>query len=120
YGYWNGDELVVDWGYQNPWRIQQLGPELEHLDLKQVIAEPKDVAASSAVERTESSWRMVSVFLWKQGRFNRFLNLIAKHDKAGYPTYFEAAMEMPLEKILPLWQDYLADAAKHHAEILKS
>lgn len=118
YGYWKGDELVTYWGYQNPWRIQQLGPELEHLDLKQVIADPKDTAASSAVERSESSWRMVSVFLWKQGRFNRFLNLIAKHDKAGYPTYFEAAMDMPLEKILPLWQDYLDDAAKHRLEIL--
>ena len=56
---------------------------------------------------------MVSVFLWQQGRFIRFLHLIAKHDKAGYPTYFEAAMEMPIEKILPLWQKYLDEVAAH-------
>ena len=61
---------------------------------------------------------MVSVFLWQQGRFKRFLNLIAKHDKAGYPTYFEAAMEMPIEKILPRWQIYLDDVAAHRAKNL--
>jgi hypothetical protein len=118
YGYWKDGELVAYWGYQNPWRIQQLGNNLAQLDLKEVIADPKQTGASSAVERSESSWRMVSVFLWQQGRFKRFLNLIAAHDKAGYPTYFEAAMEMPVEKILPLWQNYLDDAAAHRTKIL--
>jgi hypothetical protein len=61
---------------------------------------------------------MASVFLWQQGRFKRFLNLIAAHDKAGYPTYFEAAMEMPVEKILPLWQDYLNGVATQRTKIL--
>ena len=100
------------------WRIQQLGTNLTQLDLKQVIADPQAAEASSAVERSESSWRMVSVFLWQQGRFKRFLSLIAAHDKAGYPTYFEAAMEMPVEKILPRWQAYLNDAAEHRARNL--
>jgi hypothetical protein len=119
YGYWKDGELVAYWGYQNPWRIQQLGNNLAQLDLNQVIADPKETEASSAVERSESSWRMASVFLWQQGRFKRFLNLIATHDKTGYPTYFEAAMEMPVEKILPLWQDYLNDAAAHRTKILQ-
>ena len=119
YGYWQDGELVAYWGYQNPWRIQQLGNNLTQLDLQQVIAGTDRTEASLAVERTESSWRMVSVFLWQQGRFKRFLNLIATHDKAGYPTYFEAAMEMPVKKILPLWQNYLNDAAVHRAEILQ-
>jgi len=118
YGYWKDGELTAYWGYQNPWRIQQLGNNLAQLDLKEVIADPKETGASSAVERSESSWRMVSVFLWQQGRLKRFLNLIAARDKAGYPTYFEAAMEMPAKKILPLWQNYLNDAAAHRAKIL--
>lgn len=117
YGYWKDGELVAYWGYQNPWRIAQLGDRLTGLDLKQVIADTEHTEASSAVERTESSWRMVSVFLWQQGRFKRFLNLVAKHDKAGYQTYFEAAMEMPVEKILPLWQGYLDDVAAHREQI---
>ena len=54
----------------------------------------------------------------QQGRFKRFLNLTAKHDKAGYPTYFEATMEMPVEKILPRWQVYLNDVAAHRARNL--
>jgi len=118
YGYWKDGELVAYWGYQNPWRIQQLGNNLTHLDLNVVTADVKETEASSAVERTESSWRMVSVFLWQQGRFKRFLNLVAAHDKAGYPTYLEAAMEMPKEKILPLWQAYLDDVATHRANNL--
>jgi hypothetical protein len=118
YGYWKDGELAAYWGYQNPWRIHQLGTNLARLDLKQVIADPKETAASSAVERSESGWRMVSVFLWEQGRFKRFLNLIAAHDKAGYPTYFEGAMEMPIEKIIPRWQNYLNDVAAQHAKIM--
>jgi hypothetical protein len=61
---------------------------------------------------------MASVFLWQQGQFKHFLNLIAAHDKAGYPTYFEAAMQMPLNQILPLWQDYLNNVATHRTKIL--
>ena len=61
---------------------------------------------------------MVSVFLWEQGRFRRFLKLIAANDKGGYPSYFEAAMELPLEKIMPLWQDYLLDVERQRAAIL--
>jgi hypothetical protein len=95
-----------------------LGSNLTHLDLNAVTADVKAAEVSSAVERTESSWRMVSVFLWQQGRFKRFLNLIAAHDKAGYPTYLEAAMEMPTEKILPLWQAYLDNVAAHYAKNL--
>jgi hypothetical protein len=44
--------------------------------------------------------------------------LVAAHDKAGYPTYFEAAMQMPVEKILPLWQDYLNDVAAQRTKII--
>lgn len=119
YGYWKDGELVAYWGYQNPWRIQQLGDHLTQLDLKEVLADPKETGASSAVERSESSWRMASVFLWQQGRFKRFLNLVARHDRAGYPTYFEAAMDLPVEKILPLWQDYLAAVAAHRTTVLQ-
>jgi hypothetical protein len=111
--------LTAYWGYQNPWRIQQLGDHLTQLDLKEVLADPKETGASSAVERSESSWRMASVFLWQQGRFKRFLNLVARHDRAGYPTYFEAAMDLPVEKILPLWQDYLAAVAAHRTTVLQ-
>ncbi len=109
YGYWKGDELVLFWGFQNPWRIEELGANLAQLNLREII---------SGQESNESKLRMVSLFLWEQGRFRRFLKLIAANDKQGYASYFEGAMEMPLEKILPLWQQYLRDVAQQRARIL--
>jgi len=44
--------------------------------------------------------------------------LIAANDKRGYASYFEAAMELPLEKIIPLWQNYLLDVDRRRAAIL--
>jgi len=119
YGFWRDSELVAYWGYQNPWRVEQLGGNLQKLDLKHLLADPTHIGASLSVERSESGWRMVSVFLWQQGRFNRFLNLIARHDRGGFPTYFEGAMEMPLERIIPLWQRYLDDVAGQRAKIMR-
>jgi hypothetical protein len=118
YGYWQDGELKVDWGYQNPWRIQQLGTNLMQLDLQEMITDSASTNRFSWMEHNESSCRMVSVFLWQQGRFNRLLNLIATHDRAGYPTYFEAAMELPIGKILPLWHDYLNGVAAHRTRFL--
>jgi len=116
YGYWKNDRLVVFWGYQNPWRIAQLGPNLTHIDLSEIISDRADLRA---VEHNESALRMVSVFLWQQGCFRRFLKLIASHDKAPYPTYFEAVLQMPMDRILPLWHQYLDDVAEKRAEILR-
>ena len=50
---------------------------------------------------------MVSVFLWEQGKFKRFLQLIKDRNKNGYNSYFEAALEMQIDKIIPQWQIYL-------------
>ncbi len=118
YGYWKNDELVVYWGFQNPWRIEQLGADLTRLDLRKIIADPERNVPLSRVSVEESNWRMAAMFLWEQGRFKRFLNLIAAHDHAGYPTYFEAALQMPIEKILPLWQDYLNAVAARRTKIM--
>lgn len=50
YGYWRGDELVVNWGFQNPWRIKQLGTDLARLDL------PGILATTRAGERESEGW----------------------------------------------------------------
>jgi len=111
YGYWKNDQLVLFWGFQNPWRVKDLGTNLTQLNLMEIISDQNP-------ERDESKLRMVSLFLWEQGRFRRFLKLIAADDKRGYTSYFEAAMEMPLEKIIPLWQNYLLDVERRRAAIL--
>ena len=111
YGYWKNDELVLLWGFQNPWRIRSLGNNLTQLNLTEIISDQNQ-------EPDESKLRMVSLFLWEQGRFRRFLKLIAANDKRGYASYFEAAMDMPLERIIPLWQNYLLDVERRRAAIL--
>ncbi len=112
YGYWRGDELVVNWGFQNPWRIKQLGTDLARLDLQAILA------TTRAGER-ESEQRLVSIFLWEQGKFKQFLGLVRKREKNGYDSYFEAAMEMPITRVIPLWQDYLARIVARRSEILR-
>jgi len=112
YGYWRGDELIVNWGFQNPWRIKQLGTDLARLDLPGILA-------TTRAEERESEQRLVSIFLWEQGKFKQFLDLVKSRDKNGYDSHFEAAMGMPIGRVIPLWQDYLARIAARRAEILR-
>jgi hypothetical protein len=114
YGYWTNDELVVNWGYQNPWRIEMLGTNLVQLDLKEIVS-----TMETPGKYRESDRRLVSVFLWEQGKFKQFLQLIKNREKNGYGSYFEAAMEMPIDRIVPLWQGYLNKIAVQRGEIMR-
>lgn len=114
YGYWQNDELVLDWGYQNPWRIQALGTNLTRLDLKAILT-----TTETPGPYNESDRRMVSMFLWEQGKFKRFLQFLRTGDRHGYGSYFEAAMGIPVEKVVPLWQDYLNRVANQKPQIMR-
>jgi len=112
YGYWNGGDLVLYWGFQNPWRVEELGSELTQLDLNRIVSE------EGIPGQDESKQRMAAVFLWEQGKLRRFLRLIGANNRLGYPTYFEAAMGMSIGKIAPIWQHYLKGVQQNRAEIL--
>ncbi len=114
YGFWKNDELVVNWGYQNPWRIEMLGTNLVQLDLKEIVS-----TMETPGKYRESDRRLVSVFLWEQGKFKQFLQLIKNREKNGYDSYFEAAMGMPIDRIVPLWQGYLNKIAVQRREIMR-
>jgi hypothetical protein len=114
YGYWQDDELVVNWGFQNPWRIEMLGTNLTQLDLKNIL-----LTTQTPGEYRESDRRLVSVFLWEQGKFKQFLQLTQKREKNGYDSYFEAAMGMPIDRIVPLWQSYLNKIDVRRSEIMR-
>lgn len=113
-GYWDADKLVLQWGYQNPWRIEALGDKLAGLDLARIVNDRRPVTNFDNSER-----RLVTVFLWRAGRFERFLRLLADNTHAGYDSCFEAAMEQPLKALVPQWQNYLQEIASHRAEIMK-
>jgi len=103
--------LIFFWGFHNPWRIEELENNLARLNLSEILSDVRP-------ESDESKLRMVSLFLWKQGKFKRFLRLIASNDKHGYPSFFEGAMEMPLERTTSLWISYLHDVEEHRSSIL--
>lgn len=114
YGYWQDDKLVINWGYQNPWRIEMLGTNLTLLDLKAIVT-----TAQTPGDYRESDRRLVAMFLWEQGKFKRFLDLIKSGERNGYKSYFEAAMDLPLDKIIPLWAEYINTISKKRDEIMR-
>jgi hypothetical protein len=114
YGYWNDDKPILHLGYQNPWRIEMLGTNLTQLDLKNLLT-----TRNPQGQYHESDLRMISMFLWHQGKFQRFLQLIQRREKNGYASYFEAALEMPLQMIMPLWKDYLSNVAARRSAIMR-
>lgn len=91
-----------------------LGTNLVRLDLKAILA-----TTDYKTQYHQSDLRMVSMFLWEQGKFKRFIQLIEKGEKNGYQSYFEAAMEMPVERVLPLWQSCLRAVAADERQIMR-
>jgi len=113
-GYWENGHLVAQWGYQNPWRLEVIGGALTQLDLEQVAAKER---ATSQLDLAAD--RLLAVFLWRQGRLERFLRLVAAGDRAGFGTYLEAALERPLAEVVPLWRAYLEDIAANRAAAMR-
>jgi hypothetical protein len=77
YGYWNGGQLVFYWGFQNPWRIKELGPELTQLDLKRIFQRMGDQSRVNP----NSAWRRC--FFGSKvssGGFSDWLQLIIDSD----------------------------------------
>jgi len=101
FGYKKNERLYLNWGYQNPWRIKQLGDRLSRLRLEAVIKN------STNNSDYESEQRLVSVFLFEHGKWRKFLDLLKLGDKKGYETFVEAAFEQPLAELETQWRNYL-------------
>lgn len=114
-GYWEGDRLVLRFGYQNPWRIETLGGQIDRLDLRAILHRKTNDYSSSR----NSDLRMVSVFLWRSDKLPRYVELVRRGDKRGRETYLEAAFDQPLKDIDPAWRSYLRDARANRAEIAR-
>ncbi|OGT19774.1 MAG: hypothetical protein A2V90_04360 [Gammaproteobacteria bacterium RBG_16_57_12] len=97
YGYEENGQLQLKWGYQNPWRIQAMGERVPRLKLRTVLYGSDDT----------SEKRLLSVFLYQQGKLQTFLDLVRQADKKGFRTYVEAAFAKPLYEIEGEWQAYL-------------
>ena len=99
FGYWNGQDMVLHLGYQNPWRIKELDDRLISLDLSDIVTKSEKYGTSEK--------RLVSVFLYSQGRLKRFIDLVKQNRKNGYATFVEAAFDRTYSDIQPLWSAYI-------------
>jgi hypothetical protein len=59
------------------------------------------------------------MFLWDHGKFKKFIQLIKNQKKRGYNSYFEAAMDMPLDRIIPIRQKYLNTVDARREELMR-
>lgn len=109
YGFVQDGKLHVQWGYQNPWRIEKLGSELTKLKLIHVVYGSQDT----------SEKRLVSVFLHRRGKFKTFLELVQADNRQGFRTHLEAAFEKPLNEIEDDWQNYLQEIESTREQIMK-
>lgn len=108
YGYAQGGKLHLQWGYQNPWRIEKLGPGLTQLKLINIVYGSQDT----------SEKRLVSVFLHQRGKLRTFLDLVQADKRRGFRTHLEAAFEKPLNEIEDDWNSYLQDIDSRRQQIM--
>ena len=106
YGYEQDGELRVRWGYPSPWRIQELEGRLARLSLEEILGGSGSVSEAS----------LVCIFIYKQGKWKSFLDLVQKN---GYPSFLEAALEMPMGEIEPKWREFLNDLERKKQDLYR-
>lgn len=95
------------WGFQNPWRIRELGSRLTTLDLRTII-----YRSTSTSEK-----RLISMFLFEQGKWKEFLSRIKQNNRQQFRTFVEAAMGKRFDDLEVLWRDYLDKVASQRESI---
>lgn len=109
YGFVQDGKLNVQWGYQNPWRIERLGDELTQLKLIRILYGSQDT----------SEKRLVTVFLHQRGKLKAFLELVQADNQRGFRTHLEAAFNKPLDEIEADWESYLREIASNRRQIMQ-
>jgi predicted GIY-YIG superfamily endonuclease len=109
YGHVKNGRLHVQWGYQNPWRIEMLGPRLKSLKLEHIVNGSQDT----------SEKRLVTVYLSQRGKLKTFLELVQANDRRGFATHLEAAFGKPLKEIEKDWKTYLEEIESSRQQIMR-
>jgi len=106
YGYCNYSQPDFMLGYPNPWRVKALNRSLTTINLQDVV-----LSSSRDAFGTEEQ-REVGLFLLKQGRLRRYMELAKSGQKQGYPTLFESAMQTSLADLTPRWKYHIESLQK--------
>lgn len=110
FGYWSQNKLILRFGFNNPWRIRQMGQKVLSLDLESIVKGNQD--------HSTSEQRMVSVFLYQHGKLKKYMELVSSNRKNGYNTFIEAAFEKRMSQLIPEWKQYLQEVNNRRFQIL--
>ena len=111
FGYWEGNKLVLRFGFHHPGRIWQIKEKILSLDLESIVKARRDYSTS------EKS--MVSQFLHKHGKLQEYMKLAGSNRKNGYNTFIEAAFKKHMFRIIPEWKDYLHEVHNSRDKIYR-
>lgn len=110
FGYFEKDQITLNYGYQNPWRIKGIHEKILHLDLK-------DLVQGSSNSRNESEMRMLSVFIYQNGLLKKYFDLLRNKPKMAPVEGIESLFRKSIAEIQVSWKKYLEEVDKN-SEIL--
>ncbi len=113
YGYLENNELVIRYGYHNPWRLKELG-DFSNANLPEIVnsSVSKDVSASEK--------RLVVKFIYQSGLFPQYIALLLSNSKGKYDTFIEAAFKKEMSVLEESWKEYLKNIENNMSEILET
>lgn len=113
YGYRSPSGPVLYMGYQNPWRIAEMGEGLKNLTLQGIL----DSAASTPF--TESDKRVLVTFLFYEGKLTDYFKLAGKAEHRGYKTLVEAVFQEKLAALEPRFKEFVKAIYANQARLVK-
>ncbi len=113
YGYRGQSGPVLYVGFQSPWRTTELGAELSKLTVQSII----DPSASKNPYQ-ESDKRVLSTFLFSEGKLAEYFKVAKSNDHRGYKTLVEAAFQKPTPQIEPRFKAYVAELSANKSRLL--
>jgi tetratricopeptide (TPR) repeat protein len=99
YGYKTQTGAVLYLGYQNPWRLKELSPNLTKLTLK-------DILSQKAGPGVESNQRLLATFLAYEGKLEQYFYNAQYPKPTKFKSLIEGTFQEPLEKIEPRFHDF--------------
>jgi len=99
FGYHHQGKAYYYIGFENPWRIRDLGDQLTSLNLKKIVA-------GNSVKRQHER-RLAALFLYRSGHLKEYFRLLKRKNSKGYSTFYEAAMNQTFSRMARKWKTFL-------------
>lgn len=115
YSYEQPSAPTVRVGFQNAQRMNSLWKKLPGLSLKHYAYD----CLKSPIQN-ENANRLIAMFVQHHNKLVPYLRMAKEGRRGRYMTVLEAVFDLPIEKLEPLWQQYLEEVAKRRTLIEKT